>query len=68
MMINSSTAFAKSSTAYGAHVTRMGDEKLPRKLLYPQFCEGTGYQDLSKLRFKDAMKKSMKLWNIDSCL
>ncbi|XP_060794630.1 uncharacterized protein LOC132897202 isoform X2 [Neoarius graeffei] len=48
------------------HVHRMGNERLPRQLLYSQLCEGMRNHGQPKLRFKDAMKSNMKWQNIDS--
>ena len=42
------------------HVHRMGNERLPRQLLYSQLCEGKRNQGRPRLRFKDVAKRNMK--------
>ena len=47
------------------HVHRMGQERLPRRLLYSQLCEGKRNQGRPRLRFKDVAKRNMKWRKID---
>ena len=46
------------------HVTRMLDERLPKKVLYGELQEGKRSQGGQKKRYKDTLKASLKDFNI----
>ena len=46
------------------HVTRMPDERLPKKVLYVELQEGKRPQGGQKKRYKDTLKASLKDFNI----
>ena len=46
------------------HVTRMPDERLPKKVLYRELQEGKRSQGGQKKRYKDTLKASLKDFNI----
>ena len=46
------------------HVTRMPDERLPKKVLYGELQEGKRSQGGLKKRYKDTLKASLKDFNI----
>ena len=46
------------------HVTRMPDERLPKKVLYGELQEGKRSQGVQKKRYKDTHKASLKDFNI----
>ena len=46
------------------HVTRMPDERLPKKVLYGELQEGKRSQGGQKKRYKDTLKASLKYFNI----
>ena len=46
------------------HVTRMPDERLPKKFLYGELQEGKRSQGGQKKRYKDTLKASFKDFNI----
>ena len=46
------------------HVTRMPDERLPKKVLYGELQEGKRSQGGQKKRYKDTLKASIKDFNI----
>ena len=46
------------------HVTRMPDERLPKKVLYGELQEGKRSQGDQKKRYKDSLKASLKDFNI----
>ena len=46
------------------HVTRMSDERLPKKVLYGELQEGKRSQGGQKKRYKDTLKASLKDFNI----
>ena len=46
------------------HVTRMPDERLPKKNLYGELQEGKRSQGGQKQRYKDTLKASLKDFNI----
>ena len=46
------------------HVTRMPDERLPKKVLYGELQEGKRSQGGQKKRYKDTLKASLKDFKI----
>ena len=46
------------------HVTRMPNERLPKKVLYGELQEGKRSQGSQKKRYKDTLKASLKDLNI----
>ena len=46
------------------HVTRMPDERLPKKVLYGELQEGKRSQGGQKKRYKDTLKASLNDFNI----
>ena len=46
------------------HVTRLPDERLPKKVLYGELQEGKRLQGGQKKRYKDTLKASLKDFNI----
>ena len=46
------------------HVTRMPDQRLPKKILYGEFQIGKRSHDGQKKRYKDTLKASLKDFNI----
>ena len=42
------------------HVQRMGNDRLPRQLVYSQLCEEKRNQGRPWLRFRDVVKRNMK--------
>ena len=46
------------------HVTRMPDERLPKKVLYGELQEGKRSQGGQKKRYKDTLKVSLRDFNI----
>ena len=46
------------------HVTRMPDERLPKKILYGELQVGKRSHGCQKKRYKDTLKASLKDFNI----
>ena len=42
------------------HVLRMGDERIPKSLLYSELVDGRRKRDLPILLFKDVRKRDLK--------
>lgn len=47
------------------HVHRMEKERLPRQLLYSQLCKGKRSRGRPRLRYKDAVKRNLKVRDIE---
>ena len=59
------TMLRKSQLRWSGHVTRMPDERLPKRLLYGELQTGTRCRGGQKKRYKDTLKASMKDFGID---
>ena len=59
------TLLRKNKVRWAGHVTRMGDERIPKKLLYCQLSEGKRSVGRQKRRYKDSLKESLKDLSID---
>lgn len=55
----------KSQLRWAGHVVRMSDNRLPKQLLYGELLTGKRSRGGQKKRFKDAIKSSLKAFNID---
>lgn len=55
----------KAQLRWAGHVTRMSDERLPKRILYGELQTGTRSHGGQKKRFKDTLKVSMKDFGID---
>ena len=49
-----------SQLRWAGHVWRMGDERIPKQLLYGELWEGERHRGGQRKRFKDALKHNMK--------
>ena len=59
------TLLRKNKVRWAGHVTRMGDDRIPKKLLYGQLNEGKRSVGRQKKRYKDNLKECLKDFNID---
>ena len=59
------TMHRKSQLRWAGHVTRMSDERLPKRLLYGEMQTGVRCHGGQKKRFKDTLKASMKNFGVD---
>ena len=59
------TLLRKNKVRWVGHVTRMGDERIPKKLLYGQLKEGKRSVGRQKKRYKDTLKESLKDFKIE---
>ena len=58
------TVLKLAQLRWTGHVTRMPDERLPKKVLYGELQEGKRSQGGQKKRYKDTLKASLKDFNI----
>ena len=49
-----------SQLRWAGHVWRMGDERIPKQLLYGELWEGERHRGGQRKRFKDTLKHNMK--------
>ena len=49
-----------SQLRWAGHVWRMGDERIPKQLLYGELWEGERHREGQRNRFKDTLKHNMK--------
>ena len=54
----------RSQLRWAGHVCRMDDARLPKRLLYGELVTGKRHLGRPKLRYKDALKASLKRCNI----
>lgn len=47
------------------HILRMNDDRLPRQMLYSELCTGTRPRGAPLKRYKDQLKQTMKMTNIN---
>ena len=59
------TLLQKAQVRWAGHVTRMQDNRLPKQLLYGELCYGRRSVGGQKKRFKDTLKKTITMFNID---
>ena len=58
------TVLKLAQLRWTGHVTRMHDERLPKKVLYGELQEGKRSQGGQKKHYKDTLKASLKDFNI----
>ena len=51
---------------WAGHVWRMGDERIPKQLLYGELWEGGRHRGGQRKRFKDTLKHNMKQCGINA--
>ena len=49
---------------WAGHLNRLGDDRLPKQILYSQLREGSLGIGRPKLRYKDNIKRNLKDFNI----
>ena len=59
------TMLRQSQLRWAGHITRMPDERLPKRVLYGELQHGARSQGGQKKRFKDTLKASLKDFGID---
>ena len=65
-MESARTPLKLAQLRWAGHVTRMSDERLPKKVFYEELQEGKRSQCDQKKRYKDTLKASLKDNNIPS--
>ena len=63
-MPNVHTLLKLAQLRWTGHVTRMHEERLPKKILYGELEMGKRSHDCQKKRYKDTLKASLKDFNI----
>ena len=58
------TVLKLAQLRWTGHVTRMPDERLPKKILYGELHKGKCSHGGQKKRYKDTLKASLKDFNI----
>ena len=59
------TILRQSQLRWAGHITRMPDERLPKRVLYGELLDGARSLGGQKKRFKDTLKASLKDFGID---
>lgn len=59
------TMLRQSQLRWAGHITRMPDERLPKRVFYGELQHGARSQGGQKKRFKDTLKASLKDFGID---
>ena len=62
--VHTSTLLKLAQLRWTGHVTKMPDERLPKKVLFGELQEGKHSQGGQKKRYKDTLKASLKDFNI----
>ena len=65
-MCSISTMLHKTQLRWAGHITRMTDERLPKRILYGELVNGARSRGGQKKRFKDTLKVSLKDFGIDT--
>ena len=55
----------RAQLRWAGHVYRMGDDRIPKKLLYGELVQGKRSHGGQKKRYKDSLKATLKACNID---
>ena len=58
------TLLQKAQARWAGHVTRMPADRMPKQLLYGELCYGKRSVGWQRKRFKDTLKKTLKIFNI----
>ena len=56
----------KAQLRWSGHIVRMGDERLPKRLLYGELVEGKRSAGGQRKRYKDRLKVSLNKFSIDT--
>ena len=56
---------ASNQLRWAGHVVRMPNQRLPKTIFYGELSEGTRKRGAPNLRFKDTLKRTMKVCKID---
>ena len=64
-MVSAECLLLRNGLRWTGHVLRMPDSRLPKQVLYGQLTEGNRNIGRPKLRFKDHIKHSMKIFNLN---
>ena len=54
-----------SQLRWAGHVLRMPDSRLPKAVFYGELCHGKRKRGRPKLRYRDVLKRHMKIGEID---
>ena len=55
---------ASTQLRWAGHISRMGDERIPKKIFYGELLEGNRRVGGQKLRYKDVLKRHLKAMEI----
>ena len=62
---NIESMLAAQQLSWAGHVVRMGDDRLPKQIFYGELANGKRPRHKPKRRFKDCLKDTMKVQDID---